>query len=210
MDRCRKLYEKFLETFPDNCYAWAKFAELEKSLSEVERARAIFELGVAQTVLDTPEQLWKNYIDFEIEQGEHSLVRNLYDRLLDRTKNVKVWISRAQFEASVDVEAARRVFQQADHYFKQNSEAAKEERVMLLESWRDFEKKYGSQATLRTVLEKLPKRIRKKRMIKNEDGSEAGWEEYFDYLFPDEPKVQGNMKLLENVRKWKKQKTGAD
>ncbi|GKF01296.1 crooked neck-like protein 1 [Tanacetum coccineum] len=34
MDRCRKLYEKYLEWSPENCYAWSKYAELERSLME--------------------------------------------------------------------------------------------------------------------------------------------------------------------------------
>lgn len=59
IDRCRKLYEKYLEWSPENCYAWSKYAELEKSLSETERARAIFELAIAQPALDMPELLWK-------------------------------------------------------------------------------------------------------------------------------------------------------
>lgn len=59
MDRCRKLYEKYLEWSPENCYAWSKYAELERSLSETERARAIFELAIAQPALDMPELLWK-------------------------------------------------------------------------------------------------------------------------------------------------------
>lgn len=40
--------------------------ELESSLGEVERSRAIFELAISQSVLDRPELLWKQYIDFEI------------------------------------------------------------------------------------------------------------------------------------------------
>ncbi|ESR63717.1 hypothetical protein CICLE_v10010580mg [Citrus x clementina] len=59
IDRCRKLYEKYLEWSPENCYAWSKYTELEKSLDETERARAIFELAIAQPVLDLPEFLWK-------------------------------------------------------------------------------------------------------------------------------------------------------
>lgn len=59
IDRCRKLYEKYLEWAPENCYAWSKYAELERSLSETERARAIFELAIAQPALDMPELLWK-------------------------------------------------------------------------------------------------------------------------------------------------------
>lgn len=59
IDRCRKLYEKYLEWSPENCYAWSKYAELERSLSETERARGIFELAIAQPALDMPELLWK-------------------------------------------------------------------------------------------------------------------------------------------------------
>jgi len=55
MDRCRKLYEKYLQTYPENCSAWVKYATLETSLQEVERARHIYELGVNQQVLDMPE-----------------------------------------------------------------------------------------------------------------------------------------------------------
>jgi tetratricopeptide (TPR) repeat protein len=64
IDRCRKLYEKYLEWSPENCYAWSKYAELERSLAETERARAIFELAIAQPALDMPELLWKVHTVF--------------------------------------------------------------------------------------------------------------------------------------------------
>lgn len=54
-DRCRKLYEKYLEFSPENCTTWIKFAELETILGDVERARAIFELAIGQPRLDMPE-----------------------------------------------------------------------------------------------------------------------------------------------------------
>ncbi len=31
----------------------------------------------------------------------------------------------------------------------------------------------------------------------------AGWEEYYDYIFPDEQIAQPNLKLLEKARAWK-------
>lgn len=37
-DRCRTLYEKYLEHNPANVYAWIKYAELEKLLEEVRDA----------------------------------------------------------------------------------------------------------------------------------------------------------------------------
>lgn len=124
-----------------------KFAELETLLGDVDRARGIYELAIKQPLLDMPEILWKvnqvkrftfllmiliptircnfqAYIDFEIEQEESDKARALYERLLERTQHVKVWMSFAQFELtlaastqedpSLPVAAARSVFQRAN------------------------------------------------------------------------------------------------
>ena len=58
-DRCRTLYEKFLQNGPENCTTWMKFAELETLLGDVDRARGIYELAIKQPLLDMPEILWK-------------------------------------------------------------------------------------------------------------------------------------------------------
>ena len=42
----------------------------------------------------------QSYIDFEINQGQRARTRALYERLLDRTRHVKVWVSFAEFEAA--------------------------------------------------------------------------------------------------------------
>eukprot|EP01047_Picozoa_sp_COSAG01_P056633 COSAG01_NODE_6446_length_3661_cov_48.411286_1_plen_247_part_00 len=80
MDRCRAIYEKYLQFDPSAVSAWVKFTELEHSLGELERARALFELAVGQPLLDMPELLWKSYIDFEIAEEEYERVRALYGR----------------------------------------------------------------------------------------------------------------------------------
>ena len=36
--------------------------------------------------------------------------------------------------------------------------------------------------------------------------SDAGWEEYFDYIFPDDVGAQPNLKLLEKAKQWKLKK----
>ncbi|KAK9462080.1 uncharacterized protein V1516DRAFT_673692 [Lipomyces oligophaga] len=46
-DRCRKLYEKFLQVFPKNSQAWLDYAELEQMLGDDDRARAILELAMS-------------------------------------------------------------------------------------------------------------------------------------------------------------------
>ena len=45
-----------------------------------------------------PEVLWKAYIDLEISEAEYSNARALYERLLQRSSHVKVWIAYAMFE----------------------------------------------------------------------------------------------------------------
>ncbi|XP_031480427.1 uncharacterized protein LOC116250716 [Nymphaea colorata] len=224
-NRCRTLYEKYLEWAPANCYAWSKFAELERSLGETERARAIFELAIAQPALDMPELLWKAYIDFEIAEGEPDRTRQLYDRLLDRTKHLKVWISYAMFEATSGIEEetneiemqdealieqrllrSRGVFERAFDYFRTSAPEQKEERAMLLEEWLNMESKFGSIGDVSLVQKKLPRKVKRKRAIVTEDSTPAGYEEYYDYIFPDEVAMAPNLKILEAAYKWKKQK----
>uniref|UniRef100_A0A8B9SC02 Crooked neck-like protein 1 n=1 Tax=Apteryx owenii TaxID=8824 RepID=A0A8B9SC02_APTOW len=206
-DRCRKLYEKFLEFAPENCTSWIKFAELETILGDIDRARAIYELAIGQPRLDMPEVLWKSYIDFEIEQEEYEKTRNLYRRLLQRTQHVKVWISFAQFELSAGKEESlprcRQVYEEANKAMRNCEE--KEERVMLLESWRSFEQEFGTDTTKERIDKLMPEKIKKRRKLQAEDGSDAGWEEYYDYIFPEDTANQPNLKLLAMAKLWKKQ-----
>ena len=208
--RCRTLYEKFLLFDPENCSAWMKFAELESLLGDIDRARGIYELAVNQPRLDMPEILWKSYIDFEIEQEETDRARDLYRRLLSKTQHVKVWMSFAQFELSGEEEAEDRVSQARSVYEEGNrslreSQHDKEHRLMLLESWRDFEAEHGGEGDRRAVARLMPKRVKKRRKIEGEDGAD-GWEEYFDYIFPEDESAKPNLKLLAMAKMWKKKK----
>ncbi|XP_052573864.1 crooked neck-like protein 1 [Peromyscus californicus insignis] len=205
-DRCRKLYEKFLEFGPENCTSWIKFAELETILGDSDRARAIYELAISQPSLDMPEVLWKSYIDFEMEQEEPERARNLYRQLLQRTQHVKVWISLAQSELSSGAEASvttcRQIYQEANKAMRNREE--KEERLTLLESWRGFEDEFGTVSDKERVDKLMPERVKKRRKVQAEDGSDAGWEEYHDYIFPEEAANQPNLKFLAMAKLWKK------
>ncbi len=211
--RCRMLYEKFLLFDPENCSGWMKFAELESLLGDVERARGIYELAVNQPRLDMPEILWKSFIDFEIEQEETDKARDLYRRLLTKTQHVKVWMSFAQFELSTTesneedrLAQARSVYEEGNKSLRESGQD-KEHRLMLLEAWRDFESENGSEGERRSVSKLMPKRVKKRRKIEGEDGSEeGGWEEYFDYIFPEDESAKPNLKLLAMAKMWKKQK----
>lgn len=244
VDRVRKLYEKYLEWRPSNVGAWVRWAELERSLGEADRTRALYELAISQPLLDMPESLWKSYIDFEIGEGDRERVRVLYTRLLDRTKHVKVWLSYARFEAapmpSSSGEAgeeeegpstsgaaqdgpesgparaarARSVYSQAFRTLRDVNPNAKEEAVMLLEAWKEFEASqdwsstHDRQQRVADVDKKLPKRVKRKRPVTTEDGAEVGQEEYYDYIFPEEAGAAPGLKLLEAAYRWKRQKAG--
>jgi len=227
--RCRQLYEKYLQWSPATCSAWVAFAELEASLGELERCRKIYELAIEQDTLDMPETLWKAYIDFEIGEREWERARALYRQLLQRTNHVKVWLSFANFEADavriaelgdaegeeeavLSPEAAARaadaaggVFEEADGVFKDN--AQKEERVLVLEAWRDLEAGTGDEGRVAKVTARMPKKVKRKRQVVGDDGESAGWEEYFDYLFPEDEAKAPSLKILDMAHKWKKQKT---
>ncbi|XVF51255.1 hypothetical protein PTKIN_Ptkin04bG0170000 [Pterospermum kingtungense] len=229
IDRCRKLYDKFLEWAPESCYAWIKYAELERSLSETERARDIFELAITQPALDMPELLWKSYIDFEIPKGEYEQTRVLYERLLDRTKHFKVWISYAKFEVSAMdedddsdlpqngvrqynhggnkgcIQRARRVFERAVNYYTMSAPELKEERAMLMEEWLNMEIRFGELGNISLVKCMLPKKLEKRKQITSEDGGIARYEESISYQFPEEHQAT-NLKILEAAYQWKKQK----
>ena len=221
--RCRTLYEKHVEYNPANCQTWIKFAELERGLDDLERAGAIFELAVSQPQLDMPELLWKAYIDFEEEEGEYERTRELYERLLDKTDHVKVWISYAHFEinipegeeeaeAEAEAEAqeeeeppvseeakarARAVFDRAHKSMRDKD--LKEECVSLLNAWLSFERTHGSQSDVDKVQAQMPRRVKKRRQL--EDDS---FEEYFDYVFPaDDSQAKSLSNIMAMAQKWK-------
>ena len=216
--RCRTLFEKQLEWNPSNSQAWIQFAELERSLDDLERARAIFELGIEQATLDMPELVWKAYIDLEEYEGEYERARDLYERLLSKTDHVKVWINYARFEINVpeseeeeeegeearpvseEAKArARKVFQRAHDVFK--NKELKEERVDLLNAWKSFENTHGSKEEIEKIEQQMPRRVKKRRKLDDDQ-----FEEYLDYVFPADDESAAKMsRLLQMAHAWKQQ-----
>ena len=120
-DRVRKLYNKYIMFNPENCRTWIDFAELETMLGDVDRARAIYALGVKRDKLDMPEVLWKSYIDFEVSCEEWEKARILYKRLLKKTNHIKVWSALCQFEFTAHPKKKR--YQRTTDTYKLAAEA---------------------------------------------------------------------------------------
>ncbi|TCD62659.1 NineTeen Complex (NTC) component [Steccherinum ochraceum] len=220
-DAVRKLYEKYLEFDPSNSSAWIKYAELETQLEDFARTRAIFELGVAQAQISMPELLWKAYIDFETDEGEREKARALYERLIALSGHVKVWISYALFEAEPiavsraerdeededevamvegDADLARQVFQRAYNDLK--GKGLKSERVALLEVWKTFEEKNGSEEEIKKVQGMFPI-VSRKRRVDEETGQAV---EEWDMVFADDERESNptTFKFLQMAHAWKK------
>jgi len=209
IDRCRKIYEKYIEVFPEISNAWIQYAQLEISLEEFDRARAIYDIAVEQN-LDMPENVWKSYIDMEIALNDFVRARKLYKRLMLKSKHIKVWLSYVTFEDSIDEKSnARTIYSDAYNYFKE--QGMTEERVIILDSWLKFENENGKKEHIDFVKAKMPKRVKKRRKIivptenNEKQGEEAGWDEYFDYIFPDDQGDKRNLKILEMAYKWKQE-----
>lgn len=81
-------------------------------------------------------------------------------------------MSYAQFEMSAadegNVAFARQVYDRANQSLRGASE--KEERVFLLEAWRDFETQHGDNGSLEKVMQKMPRRVKKRQRVHAEDG----------------------------------------
>jgi crooked neck len=218
--RCRQLYTKYIEWNGANCQTWIKFAELERGLDDLDRARAIFELAVEEPQLDMPELLWKSYIDFEEGEGEYDRTRALYERLLQKTSHVKVWTSWAQFELGVPdpsaspttataedqpptpaaIARARSIFSRAHARMKDAD--LKEERVALLNAWKSFEDECGEPDDREKIDKQMPRKVKKRRKLDDDS-----FEEYVDYVFPaDDESAARLAKLMANAQKWKMEK----
>jgi len=232
VDRARALHQKWVETFPSSAAAWTRFADLEASLGEAERARALLGLAVEREELDAPETVWTAAIDLEASLGDRAAARALYARLLDRTQHVNVWLSAAAFEAAplplgdgvpepaggdppaAREAAARSLYERGFSTLRTDAPDAKEEAAMLLDAWRAFEAAAaaaGSTAAataLAAVDAKRPQRVKRRRPVEG-----GGMEEFYDFVFPGDggPAAAGaaSLKLLEAAQRWKRQKQEA-
>jgi crooked neck len=197
IDRARTIYEKYIEVQPDNANAWVDYSEMEKSLDERERCIAIYETAITQP-LDMPEVVWKSYINTEISFGNLEKVRNIYERLLEKTKHVKVWLSYAKFEVEAgEIENSRNIYDRAYQLFK--DKGMKEERLLILENWIKMEEN-EDQEMLEILLKRKPEKLKKRRLLGQTE--EEGWEEYYDYIFPDDNETKKELKIISNAMKW--------
>lgn len=212
LDRCRKLYQSYIEFQPYNHTIWLSFISFELNLFEYERCRQLYELSLKQSKLTQSESVWKSYIQFETDLKLYDNVRSLYNRLLKQTSHIKVYLSYAAFETSHNqYDSANIIFQQADSIYKGKIEF-NEQRVLLLHSWCDFAKSYLSEFQLKQIQSKLPTTVTKKKPIFSSHDNETviSYSEYLDYIYPDsitsitnDNNTNSAIKMIQMAKQWK-------
>merc|ERR1712039_175272 len=132
--------------------------------------------------------------------------RSVWLRLLEKSHHVRVYIAYSEFEAGISMPNCREALESGVRYFR--AENRPEERAMLLEHWMKVDEENGDEKSIDAMAKRQAKRVKKRRTIPGEDGQET-YEEYMDYVFPDDKPEQQNLKILEMAHAWKQRKTGA-
>ena len=73
------------------------------------------------------------------------------------------------------------------------------QRVALLTAWKSFENTHGSAKDIENVEKQMPRKVKKRRKLDDDS-----FEEYMDYLFPDDGESAAkNLKFLQMAHQWK-------
>ncbi len=84
---------------------------------------------------------------------------------------------------------------------------------MLYKQWLIMEEKHGDEAQIKKLKDLQPKMVKKQKKIvmeNEEDEEEAGFEEYYEYIFKDDKQNQKVLKILEKAKAWKKQEASKE
>ena len=213
-ERARALYEIAISQpeldMPETL--WKGYIDFEIAEGSRERARGLYERLLERT---QHVKVWISYAKFEAmslavlsAEQEEELTEDERQKLDGEERNEQGVIVSKQER----ITNAREIYSKGYKSLRRLQIDAKEEAVFLLESWREFEKDavaagLASADAVSEVEKKMPRRVKRKRPILLEDGSQAGgMEEYYDYIFEDETSAAPNLKILEAAYRWKKQK----
>ena len=189
-DKARKLYESLICDFPKRVDGYVDYATFELEMENISRARAILQVCKTQNV--DKNLFYKTFIEFEQTLGEYDKVIDLYEEWLTIDDSPTTWSNYALFMALVHVNKGRDIYKKAYEAYKQRELI--EERINLLELWKNYEMMHGDAASVDSVIQMLPKLVKTKTSLG----------EKFEYIFPDSMQNNSSLKLLEMAKQWKK------
>lgn len=208
-DRVRKLFDKLLELNPQNPQNWIDYFNFEFMLGNYSRSYDLIEtVTLKEDFLGSSSKLVviDEIIDRLTENYNFKLSRDLLDLKISITTNddndgndkMNSIIERCLFELKVPTAVQIEEFQNSDDNFEFKIESESidnvraqyekflktlnddNDKILLLESYKNFEAEYGTSESIETIKKRLPKIVKKVRTV---DGIN---EEYIEYLFPDD------------------------
>ncbi|KAK6271516.1 hypothetical protein POUND7_008614 [Theobroma cacao] len=226
----RDVWNRAVTVLPHVDVLWHKYIHMEEMLGNIGRARQIFERWMSWM---PNQRVWLSYIDFELRCNEVVYACLIYERFIECHPKVGAWITYAKFEMrNGEIVRARNVYEQATEkladeedveplfiafaeFEEQCKETERARRIYksaldhipkgraenLYGKFVAFEKQYGDK-------EGIEDAIGGKNPL-NYDGGAVSYEEYIDYVFPEE-KQSMNLKILEAAFKWKKHRISSD
>eukprot|EP00835_Amoeboradix_gromovi_P002926 NODE_178_length_15814_cov_0.338657.p2 type:complete len:667 gc:universal NODE_178_length_15814_cov_0.338657:12470-14470(+) len=189
IDNARYLYESMIISFPNNINAYIEYSTFELELDNIERARSVLEIGLTQRV--DKLLLFKTMIELEQALGNLDKVFDLYEKLLQHYATPEVWSMYSQFSSIINVEKGREIFKRGYDDFEQRELV--EDRILLLEYWKQYEMMHGDTEHVDKVIGMLPKLVKTKTPLG----------EKYEYIFPDSGQNKQSLKLLEMAKNWK-------
>ncbi|XP_031271616.1 crooked neck-like protein 1 [Pistacia vera] len=199
VDRSRNVYERAVEKLADDEEAellFVAFAEFEERCKETERARCIYKFALDHIPKGRAEDLYRKFVAFEKQYGDKEGIEDAIvgkrrfqyeDEVRKNPMNYDTWFDYIRLEESVgNKERIREVYERAIANVPPAEEKRYWQRYIYL--WINY-----------TLYEELDAEdVERTRDVYR-------YEEYIDYLFPEESQTT-NLKILEAAYRWKKQK----
>ena len=207
-DRCRAIYTLGVKQegldMPE--VLWKSFIDFEVQNEEWENARNLYKRLLKKT---NHIKVWIALCQFEYQALPK---KKRYQRTAatfeQAAEEMRIQYKQSKNDAAA-IKAREDITEEEGLDADQMIQTALENRLTILDSWQNFEKEQKKTAAdvEFKLKQHLPKRVKKRRKVAiGEDGETGGWEEYWDYIFPEEVEMKSSLKLLQMAKAWKEKK----
>ncbi|KAH0514099.1 Crooked neck-like protein 1 [Microtus ochrogaster] len=191
----QKVYEKAVEFFGDQHmdeHLFVAFAKFKENQKKIERKK----FGDGRSIENIRSKQRFQYEE-EVKANPH---------------NYGAWIHYlCLVESDAEADPMRDIYEGAIASLQPIQEKSHWKRYVCLwiyyALYEELEDKdeFGAVSDKEGVDKLMPEKVMKKREVQADHGSDAGWGECYDCIFPDDAANQPNLKLLATAKLWKKQ-----
>ncbi|KAL7061883.1 hypothetical protein AAHC03_0595 [Spirometra sp. Aus1] len=150
---------------------WKAYIDYEIELREWDRARSLYRRLMKKT---QHVKVWLSLANFELCAQNYEAPEGEGASADENGEESERQSQPNEEEASAAIERARAVYREANVALRRCED--KEQRVQLIDAWKEFEAEYGDDKTRAEVASFEPQRVVRSRRLDEESG--GGWEEY--------------------------------